>query len=186
MYEIKKNLAGDKDFARLLFVLKALSPKRDPHRAYTSVLHVERLRGGARLIATDGKRLHVAGSGIKIKAGDYSAKITKDAVTLNPEKDVLFPNWKRVIPAKPVCRGTINLESTGIGDYELSSGLSSAFHSLIRKTGEAVNIRHLEELPKTRWLVFVAQEKEQPIMLRQNEAERETFAVIAPLHREAA
>jgi hypothetical protein len=150
---------------------------------------VEKIRGGVRLIATDGKRLHAAESGIKIKAGDYSAKITKDkeAVTLLPEKDILFPNWKRIVPEKPVCRGAINLESTGIGrDYGLSSGLSAAFHSLIRKTGEAVNIRHLEDLPKTRWLVFVAQDKERPIMLRQNEAERETFAVIVPLLKQAA
>jgi hypothetical protein len=184
MYVIKKADVTKEDFERLVFVLKARA--KEASRPHLGVLHVEELPGGSRLVATDGKRLHVGEVRMKLAGGEYLPTVTKNKIRLVIARGVRFPNWKQVVPEKPVDRGIIDLSHTGIGrDYDLARGMSTVFRSLIRKTGEAVNIRHLEELPKISWRVLVAHGKGGPIMFRQNGAGREAFAVIAPVEAAA-
>jgi hypothetical protein len=178
VYVIKKEEVSKEDFNRLLFVLKARSSNRENF----SVLHVEELPRGTRLVATDGKRLHVAEVDVKLAGGDYTPTVRKDRVRLVLARSAKFPDWKRGVPDDPVGRGSINLAKTGIGRrYEFSSGMSLAFQSLIQKTGSAVNIRYLEDLPKKEWQLLVPAGKKWPLMFRQKDSPRETYAVIAPV-----
>jgi hypothetical protein len=178
VYVIKKAEVSKEDFNRLVFVLKA----RANNRENFSVLHAEELPGGTRLVATDGKRLHVAEVGMKLAGGDYTPRVLKDRVRLVPARGAKFPDWKRGVPEAPVGRGSINLAKTGIGGrYELSLGMSLAFQSLIQKTGAAVNIRYLEDLPKKEWQLLVPAGRRWPLMFRQKDSPREAYAVIAPV-----
>ncbi|MDR2741240.1 MAG: hypothetical protein LBB98_03695, partial [Treponema sp.] len=102
------------DFERMVFVVKACA-KNGGDRAL-SVLHVEQIREGSWLAASDGKRLHAAFTQRKIRSGDYKPVITRDTVSLGePVTGIMFPNWRRVIPGDTVKRGTIDLADSGWG-----------------------------------------------------------------------
>ncbi|AEF84825.1 hypothetical protein TREPR_0888 [Treponema primitia ZAS-2] len=169
------------DFEKIAFVLKARS--KDVNRAYLAVLHIEETQTGSRLIATDGKRLHVAEISRKIKGGDYKPALTKDSVSFgNPVEDITFPNWARVIPGNTRKRGSIDLTDTGMGKgRDQTERLSRVFHSFVKQTGELVNMRHLEDLSKKKWSVYCQNEKGGAIVLKEDGAAGSVFAVIMPL-----
>jgi hypothetical protein len=176
------------DFERMTFVLKALST--DPTRPAFALLHVEQTKSGSRLVATDGLRMHVTEIGIKIPGGNYKPHITKDTISFEkPVKDVSFPNWQRVVPDEPEKKGIIDLADAHMGkDHTKTGNLSLAFVSFMEKTGETINLRYLEDLPKTEWAVYT-QGKHKPVMLKQCEepcavptATHDTFAVIMPMN----
>lgn len=173
-------------FERMAFVVRACS--NDPRRKDLLVLHVEHIRGGSWLVASDGKRLHAAFVAVNIRSGDYRPALAKDAVSLGePETGIVFPNWRRVVPGNVVERGVIDLADSGWGkDCGRTEKLSVAFNAFVRQTGELINLRYLEDLAKRKWSVHCQREKSKAIMLKAEGAQEEMFAVIMPLDEETA
>jgi hypothetical protein len=168
------------DFDRLAFVLKA---RLREGVSFATVLHVERTRIGSRLVATDGKRMHVALIGTKIKSGNYRPVMTGDIISLGePVEGIFFPAWNKVIPEHARKRGTINLGNTGMGkDKRQTAAMTVAFKTFIARTGEVINLGYLEDLPKTEWDIYKEPGKLKTVMLKQQNAEQDAFAVIVPL-----
>jgi hypothetical protein len=169
------------DFECMSFVLKALST--DPTRPYFTVLHVEQTQSGSRLVATDGHRLHVAEIAARIAEGNYKPHITKDTISLGePDTDIQFPNWAAVVPDNTEKRGVINLNDTGMGkNRKQNEKLSIAFNDFLRFTGETVNLRFLDDLPKREWGVYCQSKQHTAIMLKEEGATTDTYAVLMPL-----
>jgi DNA polymerase III sliding clamp (beta) subunit (PCNA family) len=164
-----------------LFVAKAVS--KDITRDNLSVIHVEEIDNGSRLVATDGVRLHIAEIATKIKAGNYKPLISKDAIGFTEaDTDITFPNWPRVIPERPMMRGTISLENTGFGkNVTQTEQMAAAFTALIKQTGESVNLRFLDDLPKTEWQVFSQNQTGRALILKENAHADSVYAVMMPL-----
>lgn len=179
-----RRLENPSDFERMAFVTKACS--NDPKHKPLMVLHVEQIRDGSWLIATDGKRLHAALIPAKIRSGDYKPMITKDAISLGePVTGIMFPNWRRVIPGTTVQRGMIDLADSSWGkDWKGTEQLSIAFNTFVMQTGEIVNLRYLEDLAKKKWSIHCQREKNRAIMLKAEEVKYDMFAVIMPLAEE--
>jgi hypothetical protein len=168
------------DFERLSFVCKALS--KDVTRLYGSIVHVEQAGKQSLLLATDGHRLHAAKLNRSIPVGDYKPLITKGAVTLTPEPDIQFPNWKAVIPTKVTRVCVLDLEDTGLGKNESQTQrMALALSAFFRDTGETVNLRYLDDLSKKVWVVYGQKEKGKTLLFKEKDAEEEVFAVIVPL-----
>jgi hypothetical protein len=174
------------DFDRIAFVLKARS--KDEKREYLTVLHVEQTSTGSRLIATDGLRLHFAEIERKIESGEYKPAVHKDCIRLgDPVKDIQFPNYARIIPENTIKRGVIDLTDTGMGkDRNQTERLSWVFNSFVKKTGDLINLRYLEDLTKKKWLVYCQSEKHKAIVLKEFGAENSVFAVVMPLAKTGA
>jgi tetratricopeptide (TPR) repeat protein/uncharacterized Zn finger protein (UPF0148 family) len=168
------------DFERMTFVLKALST--DPTRPAFTLLHVEQTQSGSRLVVTDGVRIHVAEISARITSGNYKPHITKDTISLGePVEDFQFPNWAGVVPAKPEKRGVINLKDTGMGENQKQTErLSIAFNDILQLTGETVNQRFLEDLSMREWGVYYQGKQHTAIVLKEEGAETDTYAVIMP------
>jgi hypothetical protein len=182
---IKCSDVNKSDFEKLLFVCKARSS--DTKRPHLSVIHVERTHDGSRLVATDGRRLHVAESGLKIPSGNYRPYVTKDVVSLGvPVPDISFPNWTKVLPDKPAKKADLNLTDTGFGkDVEQAERLSKAFTTFVKKVGVTVNLRFIEDLSKTEWTVYGKKEKNKPLMFRKADDPDGAFAVMMPVSEAA-
>ncbi|MDR0442144.1 MAG: hypothetical protein LBH44_01895 [Treponema sp.] len=182
-------LESPEDFERMRFVIKACDKASDS--IYKTVLHVEQTRTGSRLVATDGLRLHVAEISIKIKSGDYKPYAVKDTISLGkPLENVQFPSWPKAIPKKTEKRGVINLKNSGLGkNRKETEKLSLAFNDFVRKTGEPVNLRYLEDLIKSEWAVFCQNEKRKAIILKEKTGKADStnvpLAVIMPIAQAA-
>jgi hypothetical protein len=184
-------LENPKDFELMGFVIKACAKTAD--YPFKTILHVEQSRTGSRLVACDGLRLHVAEISKKIKSGNYKPHVTKDIISLGkPVKDIKFPQWSKSIPINAVKRGVINLEESGMGaDRKMNEKLSIAFNDFARQTGEAVNLRFLEDLPKRKWVVYSHDEKGKLIVLKLKSGkarepdEKSPVAVIRPIDQAA-
>ena len=174
-------LSRNKDeYEKILFILRACDESRSP--SYTNVLHVERTKNGSRLIATDGKRMHVAEIKIKIKPGEYKPVITKDAIKLGePVKNIKYPNWEQVVPKDVDRRGCINFENTADGET------NRALNSFTKMSGENVNPKYLSDLTKKSWVIYSQKQRMKALLLKeycpasQFGAKHETYAVIMPL-----
>jgi hypothetical protein len=185
MYEIIRSKANLADFERAAFVCKALAV--DKGRPYASVVHVERVRDGSRLIATDGKtRLYAAFIGIKIPAGNYRPSVSKNRIAFGkPVFGIPFPDWLRAVPKNAVKSGTFSLDRTGKGSAAAKAAeMSKAVNALNAKTGLVINIRHIAELPKTAWAIY-----KEPgfgkVMVKQRYEEDNAFAVFIPVGKAA-
>ena len=182
-------LENPEDFERMSFVIKACSKTGDA--PFKTVLHVERTRKGSRLVASDGLRLHVAEISQNIKSGDYKPHAMKDVITLgNPVEGIKFPSWSKAIPEKTEQKGVINLKDSSLRkDRKETEKLSIAFNDFVRKTGEPVNIRYLEDLTKQNWAVFCQNEKRRAIVLKEKSGNADSsgapMAVIMPIHQAA-
>jgi len=181
MYEIAKAFGSGADYRASLFVLKAISD--DETRPYLCVLHVEATRSGSRLVCTDGRRLHVAEIESKIPSGDYTAEATKQAVYLQESKaGLIFPNWRKVVPAKAQEKGSIDFSNSGLGQKQNQCAqMSIVFHELMAKTGEVVNLKYLDDLGKEEWRLYSQEEKHKALLFKREEAGKESIAVIMPL-----
>jgi hypothetical protein len=183
-------LENPKDFELMSFVIKAVL--KTAGAPFKTVLHVERSRTGSRLVASDGARLHVAEISKKIKSGNYKPHVAKDTITLgDPIEGIKFPSWANVIPENADQCGVINLKESGLGRKQKETEkLSIAFHTLTKKTGEAVNVRFLEDLTKREWTIC-KQEGRRAIILRQKTEKagdmkhKSPVAVIMPLEMAA-
>jgi hypothetical protein len=178
-------LENPEDFERMRFVIKACV--KDAVYPFKMVLHVEQTRTGSRLVACDGLRMHVAEISKKIKSGDYKPAAAKETITLGePLPDIQFPNWIKAVPEKTSRRGVISLENAGLGkDRKQTEKLSLAFNALVKKIGEPVNLRYLEDLPKREWTVYCQDERQKAILLKEKSAQEKVFAVILPIPKAA-
>jgi hypothetical protein len=169
------------DFERALFVCKARSVNAT--RPFTAVVHVERMRTGTRLVAGGDLRLHAAEIKARIPRGDYKPAVTKDLIAFGePVEGIIFPNWKNIIPEAAVNKGTLNLGNTGMGrNPKSAAGMSLAFNDFLRKSGEVINLRYLDDLPKKEWTVKIHRGRKTVIILEQKDAGKETYAVFVPL-----
>jgi len=183
---------NQKDYELMLFVIRACD--KSATKPFKTVLHVKQTRTGSQLIACDGNRLHIAEIAKKIKSGDYKPHVTKDTITLGePEKDIDYPEWVKNIPEKAEKRGIINLEKAGLGKgHDETENLSIAFNSLVQQTGETINLRYLNDLPKTGWTVYSRKGKRHKIIIlrpqsrKPGEAESKyPVAVIMPITQAA-
>jgi hypothetical protein len=174
------------DFERMAFVIKACA--NEAAQEFKTVLHVERMRTGSRLIACDGQRMHVAEISKKIKSGEYKVFASKETIALGePLAGVKFPNWAKIIPDNARKRGVINLEDSGLGkNMEQTERMSIAFNTFVKQSGEPVNLRYLEDLTKKVWSIHCQSEKHRPILLKEEGTEKGVYAVIAPIRLEAA
>jgi len=172
--EIFSPVRNKKEFEKILFVLKAC----DKHGTapFTKALHVEQTKTGSRLIASDGKRMHVASIKTRIKPGDYNPVITKDAIRLGkPVHDVHFPNWERVVPKDTQPCGCVNFANAVIDEK------SPAYDSFVSQAGERVNPQYLADLTKKPWALYRQKVKRKALLLKELGAKTETYAVIMPL-----
>jgi hypothetical protein len=181
IYEIVKKNDKDHDLENAQFVVKAISD--DKSRPGICVVHVERTRSGSRLICTDGRRLHIAEITTRIGEGNYEPIVTRSSVILKgpvPETD--FPNWKRIMPAKTIEKGTINLEKAALGkNTSMSGSLSIVYSQVVAKTGEVVNIRYLDDLQKKEWRILSQDGRLKPILFKRTVGDKELIAVIMPM-----
>ena len=164
------------EYEKILFVLRACD--KNSGKDFTNVLHVdERVKNGSsRLIATDGKRMHVIEIATRIKPGNYKPIVTKDKIILGmPVSNVSFPNWKRVVPTNVTRRGCINIDNAAVYEY------SRVYKSFTEMSGEKINPKYLSDLTKNPWVVYCQSEKRQAILLKEYGAKGETYAVIMPL-----
>ena len=182
-------LENPQDFERMNFVIKACSKTGDA--PFKTVLHVERTRKGSRLVASDGLRLHVAEISQKIKSGDYKPHATKEVITLGyPVEGIKFPSWSKAIPEKTEQKGVIDLKNSSLRkDRKETERLSLAFNDFVRKTGEPVNLRYLEDLTKQNWAVFCQNERRRAIVLKEKSGDvarsDAPMAVIMPIQQAA-
>jgi len=177
------------DFERMRFVIKACDKAGDA--PFKKVLHIEQTRTGSRLVATDGLRLHIAEISTKIKSGNYKPYASKDTVSLGiPLENVKFPSWSKAIPEKTEQRGVINLKNSGMSrDRKETEKLSLAFNDFVRKTGEPVNLRYLEDLTKQEWTVHCQNEKRKAIVLKEKTGKENSsgvpLAILMPIPQAA-
>ena len=162
------------EFEKILFVLRACE-KTGSERMFTSVLHVEHIWNGSRLVATDGKRLHVTDITTRIIPGNYKPVVKKDQITLG-KSDFYgdYPNWERVVPANVTRRGCINFGNATAWE---TSRVNITFTKM---SGEKVNPNYLADLTKKAWVIYCSNEKRKAVLLKEY-GSKETYAVIMPL-----
>jgi hypothetical protein len=162
------------EFDKILFAIRACD--KNGGAGFTKVLHVEQIKTGSRLIATDGKRLHVTEIRTQIKPGDYKPIVTQDVIRLGkPVSGIQFPNWRRVVPSNVTRRGCLNIEKSVIDER------SPVYGSFEKQTGEKVNPRYLADLTKKPWVVYCQKEKRKALLLKERDAKTKTYAVMMPL-----
>jgi hypothetical protein len=172
------------DFDRMAFVIKAIC--KDNTRYFMCVLHVEQTKTGSRLVGTDGHRLHVADISQKIASGNYKVTANKEAIGLSlAEDDFEFPNWTRVVPDNTEQKVIIDLDKAGFGkDQKQTENMAVALSAFMQKTGETVNLRFLDDLPKKEWAVCTQKEKGKAMIFRERGFENSVFAVMMPISPE--
>ena len=169
------------EFENVLFVMKALSEKNSAD--FTNVIHAENARIGSRIIATDGKRLHVALLQDRIPEGNYRVRHSDSVIVLLRETAPLhYPSWKNVIPEKTRLKADIDLSTTDeIGTIQAMEKLSVANTIIVRKTGRSINFQFLSDLAEMKWKLYAGGSKTQPVVFRKVNQEETVFAVLAPL-----
>jgi len=180
---------GESDFEKVAFVCSIV--RKDDQHVFKSVVHVAQTRSGSRLVATDGRRLHVAFIPHKIKSGNYVPHVLKDSVSFGePESDIQFPNWERVVPSATRKKGVIDLTGAKFGkDNDETEKLSVAYTDLVKHTGIPVNLRFLADLTGKLWSIHCQKETperpkfKQPILLREEDS-KDTYAVVMPIARD--
>ena len=167
-------LRDPEGFEKILFVLRAR--ERNGHREFAKVLRVERIRNGSRLVATDGRRLHVAEIRARIRPGDYKPVATKDVVRLGePIGNTQFPDWERAVPKDAMVCGCFNMGT------RVKGKTNHAHEAFEKATGEKVNPRYLADLTKNPWVVYRQKEKRKALLLEERGSRMRTYAVIMPL-----
>jgi len=184
MIEFSKAATDKDEYNALLFVLKALST--DETRPFLMVLHVEKRRGGIRVVATDGRRLHMADLVLGIEPGDYTSLVTKMSIILKPNSEVAFPNWRRVVPQTGAELGTLDFSAASVGKKVGPCGqMTRAVVSLVEKTHEVINVHYLDDLSKAPWTIFGTSGSSRAVLLRRGNIDHGQTAVIMPLENAA-
>jgi hypothetical protein len=182
MYEIKLTPSTKEEFETVAFVLKARQ-KENKEKPYKTVIHVEPIKTGSRLVATDGKRLHVAEIKAKIRSGEYKPTVTKESISFGePVKGISYPEWNTVLPEKSRKRCVIDLGNTSLGkNRRETAALTVAFKHLMVKTGEVINLGYLEDLPKVEWSIYKEPGRLKVIVLKPEKPKKDALVVIMPM-----
>ena len=171
IFNERRNL---KEYEKIKFILRACG--KNTNTVFSNVLHIEQTKNGSRLIATDGKRMHVTEIGTKIKPGNYKPVIHNGTIKLGePVSYINFPNWQNVVPTNVVRRGCITINKTA--RYKNSR----IYNSFTKMSGEKINPDFLADLLEKPWVVYTQNEKQKALLLKELNAEKETYAVIMPL-----
>jgi len=166
-------IRNKEEYDKLLFVLRACD--KSNNTMFTNVLRIEKIKNGSRLVATDGKRLHVTDIKSRIKPGNYKPIVNKDIIRLNiASPKINFPNWERVVPVNVTQRGYINMKNITADET------NSTYYAFTKMSGEKVNPKYLADLSKTIWTIHCQSEKKKAVLLKQYGV-KETYAVIMPL-----
>jgi len=161
------------EFEKILFVIRACDAANST--LFTNVLHVENTKDGSRLVATDGKRMHVTDIVTRLKPGNYKPSVTHKGITLGKSGfNGDYPNWERVVPVNVTRRGCINLENTTAGNK------NRANDAFTKMSGEKINPNYLADLTKNVWEVYSQSEKRKAVLLREY-GSKKTYAVIMPM-----
>jgi hypothetical protein len=127
---------------------------KDETRFFMSGIHIERAGGKTLLIATDGRRIHIAKiDTVQIDPGDYEVKEnTRDFMILYPMDKIQFPNWRKILEGLETQKH-IKIEMTASKNKEK---FSRCLYQLFQATGTAINIDYLEPLGalETSWDVY--------------------------------
>jgi hypothetical protein len=88
----------------------------------------------------------------------------------------------RVIPEELHKKADIDLKETGVGkNVKMSEKMSRTFSTVVKKTGVTLNLRYLDDLPKTDWVIYAPKEKNKALVIKQKTDPEGAFAVIMPL-----
>lgn len=169
-----------KDYERLMFCIKALGKDEDP--LFTHYLHVENGRTGSRIVATDGKRLHVAKLSSRIPAGNYQPKVKDYAICFEKSEEIAFPSWKNVIPEDADYKGVLELEGMSCGSkVERDERFTNIYCSFLFDTGFNVNLGYIKDLPNVNWKIFIKNGKNRLVMLQNSSDPQNQYAVFVPV-----
>ena len=169
-----------KDYERLMFCIKALGKDSDP--TFSHYLHVENGRNGSRVVATDGKRMHVSNLSVRIPAGNYQPVVKDYAIYFGDSKDVAFPAWKNVVPDDAEYKGMMELSGLGTGSKtERDEKFTNIYCSFLFDTGFNVNLGYIKDLPNTSWKIFTKTGRNKLVMLQNLSDEQNQFAVFVPV-----
>jgi hypothetical protein len=191
-YVLKKTSENGDDFLRITFVTKALSYD-NYERPYKQLLAVknEGKENTRTIIATDGRRLHMAEISYLLPAGYYNVQVKRDAIIFQEEKmddDFYYPNYEKVYPdekqIKKVCE--LDLYETSLTKNIKKNGiLSKQFAKLIRTAERTINIRFLDDLAKMSWSLYIMQDSQNTsALLFKVEGDKKLSALIMPINDE--
>jgi DNA polymerase III sliding clamp (beta) subunit (PCNA family) len=148
---------------------------KDETRFFMTGIHIERAGDKTILVATDGRRLHIATvDTVDIEPGDYQVKEnTRDFMILYPmDNDIQYPNWKRIVKTlETQKRVKIDLAGT-----KNKADFSRSLYQLFQATGAAVNIEHLEPLAGREWDVYFSEKEKAHTFVAEN-----LIAIIMPM-----
>ncbi|MDR1174091.1 MAG: hypothetical protein LBK83_01305 [Treponema sp.] len=148
---------------------------KDETRFFMSGIHIEHSGDKSVLVATDGRRLHIATvDTVQIKPGDYQVKEnTRDFMILYPmDNEIQYPNWKRIIKTlETQKRIKIDLVET-----KNKAGFSRSLYQFFQATGAAVNIEYLEPLAGREWNVYFNEKEKAHTFVAEN-----LMAIIMPM-----
>ncbi len=169
-----------RDYERIMFCIKALGKDSDPH--FTHFLHVENSRTGSRVIATDGKRLHVSNLSVRIPAGNYQPVVKEYSISFGSPKDIGFPVWKNVVPEDADYKGILQLGGLNSGSkVERDERFTNIYSSFLFDTGFNVNLGYIKDLPNTSWKIFTKKGRNNLVLLKNLSDERNQYAVFVPV-----
>jgi hypothetical protein len=180
--EVCSVIQGRDELDKTKFVCKAMD--KDGRTPFTNVLHVEQTTGGSLLVATDGKRLHVAQIKTRIPEGDYKPEITRDAVKIcNPVMGVDYPDWQRVVPESAKKKGTIiGLNIVGGKNSDRNKMvILEACKEIKRMSGAKLDPKFVADLSAYRWDVYAPSSPDKPVLLFETGSDKEMYAVIMPI-----
>jgi hypothetical protein len=184
-------LENPKDFELMSFVVKACDKTAEV--PFKTVLHVEQSRTGSRLVACDGLKVPCRRNLEKNKKRRLQA----------PCRQGCHHSWQsggrgevsfmvKGYTYNIVKRCVINLEKSGLGrDRNETENFSITFKTLVKQTGETVNLRHIEDLTKREWAVYCQKDGKRAIVLRQRTGKigepdkKSPVAVIMPIAQAA-
>jgi hypothetical protein len=157
---------------------------------YESIIKVEtdEESGIVTLIATDGRRLHLAQINHFIPEGYYNIMIKGDTITLQEVIDsdgkFQYPNYQKVIPGpeslKKIC--DLNLDKTGITKNVVKTGkMSREFAKIIKQAKKIINLRYLDDLAKIDWELYVEEKRERSALYFKLNSDKKLFALIMPM-----
>ena len=117
---------------------------KDQSRVFMTGIKIERVGKKTVIIATDGRRVHIATMDtLNIEPGYYEVKEkTRDFMILYPgAPDANFPNWRKIVEGLETQKHfKINLGN------KTKAGFSQALFSLFTATSAVINFEYLEPL----------------------------------------
>jgi hypothetical protein len=153
---------------------------KDQTRFFMSGVHVERAGNKTVLIATDGRRLHIAKiDTTEVDEGDYQVKEnTRDFMILYPhDTEIQFPNWRKIVESLETQKH-MRLDIT---ETKNKAGFSQSLYQFFRATGSVVNIEYLEPLAGREWEVYFNKKEKAHTFINGN-----LMAIIMPMTIEKA